>query len=260
VPGRAFSAQSDSGCSKDKRWARPCNDLRSGKAAAAKLGFEELIRQYPNDADLYVFLAWSQLNLRDPQAAVLALKRAIGINPNHVEARTLLAYVELEIRGDTAAAITEYRKVIEILPDSARAHGNLAVALKKQGDLDGAVASLNKALQLTPGDVGALTTRGSIYSELGKWIDARQDFERALKINPADDGALYGLSQALREAKDYAGAQSALSELVSRSGNFVYWLEWGRIVLIRYWWALLLLAVAWAVKGKLMKARTEANG
>ena len=260
APGLSYSAQSDSNCSKDKRWEQPCNDLRQGKAAEAKAGFEELIGQYPNEADLHVFLGLAQLRLRDPQAAVLSIKRAIGLNPNHVDARTLLGYVELEIRGDIAAAINEYRKVIELRPDSPDAYSNLAVAQKKQGELDAAVVSLNKALELKTDHVGALTTRGSIYAELGKWSDARRDFEHALKIDPRDDGALYGLSQALREAKEYAGAQSALSELISRSGNFVYWLEWGRIVMIRYWWALLLVAIGWALKGKFMKARTEANG
>jgi tetratricopeptide (TPR) repeat protein len=123
---------------------------------------------------------------------------------------------------------------------------------------------LNRALELKPDHVGALTTRGSTFAELGKWSEARRDFEQALKLNPRDDGALYGLSQALREAREYGGAQSALSELISRSGNFIYWLEWGRIVMIRYWWALLLIAIGWALKGKLhgrfMKARTQANG
>lgn len=260
APKLSFSAQADSNCSKDKRWEQPCNDLRQGKAAEAKAAFEELIRRYPNEADLHVFLGLTLLRLRDPQAAVISIKRAIGLNPNHVDARTLLGYVELEIRGDVAAAITEYRKVIELRPDSPEAHSNLAVAQKKQGDLDAAVASLNKALELKPDHVGALTTRGGIFSELGKWSDARRDFEQALKIDPGDDGALYGLSQALREAREYGAAQSALSELISRSGNFVYWLEWGRIVMIRYWWALLLLAIGWALKSKFMKARTEANG
>jgi hypothetical protein len=64
----------------------------------------------------------------------------------------------------------------------------------------------------------------------------------------------------LREERNYAGAQQALSKLISRTPNFVYWLEWGRIGLIRYWWALLLIAVGWGLKGRLMKARTEANG
>lgn len=248
----------------DRRWEQARKDLAQGKAAEAKAAFEELLRQYPSDADLHLFLGMSLLRLRNPQAAILSIKRAIGINGDHVDARTLLGYVELEIRGDTAAAIKEYRKVIELRPDSPEAHSNLAVAQKKQGELDAALVSLNKALELKPDHVGALTTRGGIFSELGKWSDARRDFEQALKIDPRDDGALYGLSQALREAREYGAAQSALSELISRSGNFVYWLEWGRIVMIRYWWALLLLAIGWAAKGKLMskftKARTEANG
>ncbi len=140
------------------------------------------------------------------------------------------------------------------------AYSNLAVAQKKKGDLNQAIASLNKALERKPEFASALTTRGGIYAEQGKWSEARRDFAAALKLNPRDDGALYGLAESLREARDYAGAQQALSELISRSPNFVYWLEWGRIGLIRYWWLLLTIAVAWALKGRFMKARTEANG
>lgn len=248
----------------DQRWEQARKDLAQGRAAEAKAGFDELLGQYPNDADLHLFRGMSLLRLRDPQAAIVSIKRAIAINGAHVDARTLLGYVELEVRGDIPAAINEYRKVIELRPDSADAHSNLAVAQKKHGDLDAAVISLNRALELKPDHVGALTTRGSTFADLGKWSDARRDFEQALKLNPRDDGALYGLSQALREAREYGGAQSALSELISRSGNFIYWLEWGRIVMIRYWWALLLIAISWALKDKLrgrfMKARTQANG
>ena len=87
------------------------------------------------------------LRLRDPQAAVREIKRAIGIDPNHVEARTLLGYVELEVRGDVDAALKEYTKVIELRPELPEAYSNLAVAQKKKGDLDQAIASLNKALE-----------------------------------------------------------------------------------------------------------------
>ena len=51
------------------------------------------------------------------------------------------------------AAIKEYRKVIELQPDSPEAHINLAVAQKKQGELDAAIVSLNKALELKPDSV-----------------------------------------------------------------------------------------------------------
>lgn len=258
--GSAFAAESDSPLHREKQWQQARKDLAQGKAGDAKAAFEDLLKRHPNQADLHLFLAMSLLRLRDPQGAIRAINKAIDINPNHVDARTLLGYVELEIRGDADAAIREYRKVIELKASSAEAHSNLAVALKKRGDLDEAIVSLNKALELKADFAAALTTRGAVFAEQAKWTEARRDFEQALKLNPNDDGALYGLSQALREAKDYAGAQGALSELISRSGNFVYWLEWGRVVMIRYWWALLLVAIGWALKGRFMKARTEANG
>lgn len=244
----------------DPRWESARKDLAQGKAAEAKTAFESLLKEYPNVADLHLFLGMSLLRLRDPQAAILEIKRAIGIDPNHIEARTLLGYVELEVRGDADAAIKEYNKVIELRPDLPEAYSNLAVAQKKKGELDQAIASLNKALERKPEFASALTTRGGIYAEQGKWSEARRDFEAALKLNPRDDGALYGLAESLREARDYAGAQRALSELISRSPNFVYWLEWGRIGLIRYWWVLLSIAVVWALKGRFMKARTEVHG
>ena len=258
--GVCLAAESTSPFASDKRWEQARKDLAQGKASEAKAAFEELLKQYPSEADLQLFLGMALLRLRDPQAAVLAINKAIGIDPNHVEARTLLGYVELEIRGDVNAAIREYQNVVELKPDRAEAYSNLAVAQKKKGDLEQAIASLNKALDIKPGFAGALTTRGGIFAEQYKWTEARRDFEAALKLNPNDDGALYGLSQALREARDYAGAQRALSELIARSPNFVYWLEWGRIGLIRYWWVLLLTAIAFALKGRFMKARTEANG
>jgi len=258
--GVSFAAEPDSPLHAEKQWDQARKDLAQGKAGDAKAAFEDLLKRYPNEADLQLFLGMSLLRLRDPQGAIRAIKKAIDVNPNHVEARTLLGYVELEIRGDADAAIREYRKVIELRPGSAEAHSNLAVALKKRGDLDGALVNLNQALDLKPDFAGAFTTRGGVYAEQGKWTEARRDFEQALKLNSKDDGALYGLSQALREARDYAGSQGALSELISRSGNFIYWLEWGRVVMIRYWWALLLLAIGWTMKGRFMKARTEVNG
>jgi tetratricopeptide (TPR) repeat protein len=258
--GVSLAAQSNSLLVADERWEQARKDLAQGKAGEAKAAFEELLKQYPGEADLHLFLGMALLRLRDPQAAVLAIKKSIAIDPNHVEARTLLGYVELEIRGDVNAAIREYQNVIELKPDRAEAYSNLAVAQKKKGDLEQAILSLNKALELKPGFASALTTRGGIFADQYKWSEARRDFEAALKLNPNDDGALYGLSQSLREARDYGGAQRALSELIARSPNFVYWLEWGRIGLIRYWWALLLIAVGWGLKGRFMKARTEANG
>lgn len=244
----------------EARWEEARKNLAQGRAAEARAIFEKLLQEYPREADLHLFLGMSLLRLREPHSAVVAIKRAIALDPDHIEARTLLGFVEMEVRGDLDAAIQEYKKVIELRPELPQAYSNLAVAQKKRGELEQAVASLNLALEKKPDYAAALTARGGIRAEQNRWAEARQDFEAALKLDPSDDGALYGLSQALRESRDYAGAQRVLSELISRSPNFVYWLEWGRIGLIRYWWVLLTVAMALALRGRFRKARSKANG
>src|SRR5262245_23280646 len=198
----------------------------------------------------------SLLRLHEPTTAQDAVTKPLSLNSNHVEAWTLLSWIDSEIRGDYEAAIKEYSKVVELRPDLPEAYNNLGVAQKRKGDLAKAAESFDKALKLKPDYSAAISNRGWVLAEQDHWSDARREFEKALTINPGDDGALYGLSQALREAKDYAGAQKALSQLIARSPNFVYWLEWGRIGLIRYWWVLLLIAIIFFVKGRFQKARS----
>ena len=259
--GFSFAADISPQLQNDRRWEEARKYLAEGKAGEAKALFEELGRQYPNEADVHLFLGITQLRLRNPEGAVAAIKRAVGENPNHAQARTLLGWIELEVRGDLEAAIKEYQKVIELRPELAEAYSNLAAAQRKKGEFSRALENLDEALKRKPDFAAALTTRGGIFAEQNKWPQARRDFERALKINPADDGALYGLAQVLGEARDYAGAQKALRELISRSPNFVYWLEWGRIGLIRFWWVWLSVAIGFFVKGRFtQKARTAAHG
>jgi len=258
--GFSCAADSASPLQSDKRWDEARKLLKDGKAGEARSALEDLARQYPKDPDLYLFLAIALLRLRDPQAAELDIRQALALKPDHVEARTLLAWIESEIRGDFASAIKEYAEVVRLRPDLPEAYNNLGVAQKRKAELDSAAASFDQALALKPDYSAALSNRGWVFAEQNKWPEARRDFERALKIDPADDGALYGLSQALREGRDYAGAQRVLGRLISRSPNFVYWLEWGRIGLIRFYWVLLLIAIAVFMKGRFMKARNELNG
>ncbi len=246
--------------SADKQWAEARQYLADGKPQEAKAAFEALIEQYPREADLQLFLGLVLLRLRNPEASYAAVKRAVAINPSHIEALTLLGWIDSEIHGNFGAAIAHYTKVTELRPDLPEAHNNLGVAQKRKGELEKAAQSFNQAIERKPDYSSALSNRGWVFAEQKKWLEARRDFERALQLNAHDDGALYGLSQALREARDYAGAQKILSQLISRSANFVYWLEWGRIGLIRYYWVLLLIAIAFFLKGRLKKARTASNG
>jgi Tfp pilus assembly protein PilF len=258
--GSSVAAETTSPLVTERQWDEARKYLAEGKAAEAKAVFEALLRRYPQEPDLHLFLGITLLRLRDPQAAESSVRKAIALDANHVEARTLLAWIESDIRGDFDAAIAEYKKVVELRPGFPQAYNNLGVALKRKGELSAAADNFNKALERKPDFGAALNNRGWTFAEQDKWTDARRDFEQALKINPEDDGALYGLSQSLREERDYAGAQAVLGQLISRSPNFVYWLEWSRIGLIRYWWVLFAIALAFFFKGRFKKARIEPHG
>ncbi|MBI3001990.1 MAG: tetratricopeptide repeat protein [Deltaproteobacteria bacterium] len=238
---------------REQGWERARRYLAGGEASEAKKLGEELLNSYPKDPDIHVLVAIASLRLRDVQVAEVYLRKAIHLDPRHVEARMLLGWIRMEIQRDHAAAVEEYRHVIALVPDSAEAHNNLGVALKKKGDLDAALKAFGRALALRQDYGEAWSNRGWVFAEQRRWREARGDFERGLKLNPRDEGALYGLSQALREARDYAGAEQALRRLVSVSPNFVYWLEWGQLELVRFYWLFLVVAGAAFVHSRYRK-------
>ena len=262
--GIAFSVaygQVTSSLPEESQWRQGKQYLAEGKAREAKVVLADLAKRYPKEADLHLLLAIASLRLREAQAAELYVRQALAIAPDHAEARTLLGWIDLEIRRDYDAAVQEYSRVAELKPEFAEAYNNLGVALKKTGDLEQAVVNFNRALELRAGYGEARSNRGWVYVEQKRWREAREDFEQALKSDPQNEGALYGLSQVLKEARDYAGAAQALRSLTARSPNFVYWLEWGRLQLVRYYWVLLLAAAALFAQAQYKKrVRRQAHG
>jgi tetratricopeptide (TPR) repeat protein len=245
---------------KENQWEQGKRYLTEGKATEAKEIFEALTKKYPREPDLYLFLGIASLRLRDPQAAETQIKRVLSLDPDHTEARTLLGWVYLEVRRDFASAIDEYARVVRLRPNLPEAHNNLGVAFEKNGELGEAIESFSRALELRGDYNEAWSNRGWAYTQQKRWREARGDFEQALKINPRDPGALYGLSQVLREAREYSGAQEALTSLITQSPNFVYWLEWGQLQLVRYYWVLLLAAVTVFLHTQYKKVRGKSYG
>lgn len=241
-------------------WERGKRYLTEGKPSEAKEVFEQLLKSYPKDPEIHLLLAVALLRLRDIQTAETHVRRALALAPEHAEARTLLGWINLEVRRDYAAAVEEYARVVQMKPALPEAHNNLGAAYKKMGAWDEAAASFTQAVALREHYSEAWSNRGWVYIEQKRWREARSDFAKALQINPRDEGALYGLAQVLRTDRDYAGAQAALKKLMAQSPNFVYWLEWGELQLIRYYWVLLLIAVGFFLHAQYRKLRRNSNG
>jgi Flp pilus assembly protein TadD len=233
-----------------EKWKQGKLLLAEGKPKEAKEAFEGLLREYPKEPDVHLFLAITCLRMRETQEAEVHIQHALVLDPDHVEARTLLGWVQLEIHRDYGAAVKDYSRVVQLKPQFPEAHNNLGVALRRKGELERAVASFNQALKLRPNYAEALSNLGWTHIQQGRWREARAEFEAALKIDPRHEGSLYGLAQVLRESRDYAAAQDLLRKLTAQSPNFVYWLERGELQLIRYYWVLILIAGAFVLKAR----------
>ncbi|HKA32775.1 MAG TPA: tetratricopeptide repeat protein [Candidatus Binatia bacterium] len=254
----AFSA--GAALDRDPDWQLGRKELSEGKNAEALDLFGRLAQKYPAEPDVHLFLALAALRARDPQGASAEIEKTLALDPNHVEARTLRGWIVMEVKRDYPAAVTDYSRVVELRPELAEAHNNLGVARKKSGDLEKAAASFRRAIELRPDYSEARSNLGWVYADQKKWREARAEFEQALKANPSDEGALYGLSQAQREMRDYSAAEGTLKRLISRAPNFVYWLEWGQVKLVHYWWVLLLAAGLVYLNSRYQRSRRSMYG
>ncbi|HTM07616.1 MAG TPA: tetratricopeptide repeat protein [Verrucomicrobiae bacterium] len=254
----AFAA--DTALVRDPDWELGRKYLAEGKSQEAQELLSRVAQKYPREPDPHLFVALAALRTRDAQRAAAEVEKTLSLDPDHVEARTLRGWIELEVKRDYAAAAADYAKVVELKPDLAEAHNNLGVAYKKAGELDKAAASFNHAVELRPGYSEARSNLGWVYAEEKKWREARKEFEQALKSNPNDEGALYGLAEAQREMRDYSAAEGTLKRLIARAPNFVYWLEWGQVKLVHYYWVLLVAALLLYLNSRYLRTRRELDG
>jgi tetratricopeptide (TPR) repeat protein len=102
-------------------------------------------------------------------------------------------------QGKLDEAIEEYKKVLLINPNNARALFNLGETYNKQGKLNEAVEGYKKALSINPNQVLALINLGVAYHKQEKLDEAIEEYKKALLINPNYAPALSNLGEAYRK-------------------------------------------------------------
>lgn len=90
-------------------------------------------------------------------------------------------------------AISEFRKAIEIKPDSALSYGYLGEILIKQGSLEEAVSCLKKAIELKPKFYRFYNGLGLAFIKQEKWDEAISCFKQARELKPDSAWAYYNL-------------------------------------------------------------------
>jgi tetratricopeptide (TPR) repeat protein len=155
------------------------------------------------------------LNPRDIGALVALVEQNRPSEAEH-RARTLLAaqpnagmlwkILSVALLRQDKDAVQALRRTVELLPQDAEAHGNLAVALRDRGQWAAALASWHRALAIQPNDVETLVDAADAARALGMVRDAVPLYQRALQIDPKRIEARNNLGNAFLELAQYADA------------------------------------------------------
>ena len=120
---------------------------------------QKLLQETPNDADALHALAFAELKLNEPEAAIQTLGRAMVLAPQ-----------------DLMLAVS------------------MADAKLKQKDTKGAEEVLKKTSRDSPKSAEAAFFLGRFYGSQNRWPEAEQQFNRALSLDHQNADALYNLA------------------------------------------------------------------
>ncbi|HYM32019.1 MAG TPA: tetratricopeptide repeat protein [Candidatus Cybelea sp.] len=162
-------------------------------------------------------------------------RRALEQDPRNADALHLLGVIALE-RGRPKEAVELIGKAVQIAPNFAGGHGNLANALRAAGRTDEAMAHFARALSLQPGNPEFLSNLGAALLDQGRFAEAAERCRQAIALQPdmaeahGNLGVALKATGALNEAEaplrravalkpGLAFAQRALGDLLRESGR-----------------------------------------
>ena len=158
--------------------------------------------------------------------AIKEFQKAIELDPDSAHAHDNLATVYSE-KKLWREALQEYLTAIRLEPDSATAHYNLACFLASHGG-DMAIAEYQDALAQDPEYPDASLNLALTYADQDRIEDATRELRRAIELAPKDAFPRHELAALLMDEGDYRAAISQLKEVVKlEPGNFEGWLDLG---------------------------------
>lgn len=136
-----------------------------------------------------------------------------------VRRRPILGAADEDTIKRRAAAIAEFELSIELNPNDAAPHANLAYILARTNRLDEAIAHYRQALALDPRDVDVRCDLGAALLNAGRVGEAMAELEQAIDIRPDIPEAHYNLGNALLNMHRPQDALKSYHEAIDRDAN-----------------------------------------
>jgi tetratricopeptide (TPR) repeat protein len=168
-------------------------------AGATRLA-RALVLNSPGSARAHVLLGRALMGTNEPQPALNELNRAAKLAPGNLDALYYLS----KLTG--VLSQQQYLAVLQLAPDSARAHQLRAEGLAAHNEAAEAEREYLAALEKKPDASSVLVALGELKRLEGEYSDALGWYRKALVKAPGFYDALYGAGACYYLLKDQASA------------------------------------------------------
>lgn len=138
-------------------------------------------------------------------------RKALQVRPESVEARINLA-ATLARQGDANGAIASLREIVEFAPTNSTARFNLGLLLAAGGSAPEAIEHLTAAVTARPQDAEAHRELARLLRDAGRYDEALKEYGRAAELAPSDEAARLGRAETLVRTGRYSQARDLLEE------------------------------------------------
>jgi tetratricopeptide (TPR) repeat protein/predicted aspartyl protease len=191
---------------------------RGSDIDGALAALNELLAQYPNYPQVYLYRARIYLQRKNSAAAVADLDKAIGLLPTYADAYRLRSSVRRE-NHDEAGAKADLDAAARFEPTSAITFEMRAEQRRQSHDADGALADAGHAIELDPKLPSAYVTRGVVFLGRKDYDQALADFQQAIVLDPKNAFALEGAARAFHRLGRQDEALSSYAHAIELAPN-----------------------------------------
>jgi TolB-like protein/DNA-binding winged helix-turn-helix (wHTH) protein/Flp pilus assembly protein TadD len=139
---------------------------------------------YANLALCYSTLGFMQRpNDVFPKAKAAVLK-ALELDPDLAEAHAAAGDISLSYDWDLPSGEREWRRAVELNPNSVEAHRLAAYSLITAGRLDEAIAEQKRAVELDPRSPNPVGELGWMFMNAHRYDESLSQYKRALELEP----------------------------------------------------------------------------
>jgi tetratricopeptide (TPR) repeat protein len=135
--------------------------------------FSEVVKLRPTYADGYTNVGLTEMVWEKYGSARTAIRRALSLDPKSARAMYYDGLLQRRL-GNTEREIADFRKVVEMFPESRDARRELGITYYQQNDNPAALEQFEALQKIDPDDLAAHYNLSILYRRMGKKTEAAE--------------------------------------------------------------------------------------